>query len=85
MSDVVLETVPATCLIEDVCRLLKISPSQFFEKRAYLQEIGVLVPQATRIDRRPRFQGAPIARFLGTDGQAHQARRALRAVSGGKR
>lgn len=56
------ETIPATCSIADVCRLLDISPGQFFALR---KEGTFPIPEIEpRLDRRPRFSGEDVRRYL---------------------
>jgi hypothetical protein len=55
------ETIPQVCLIDDVCRLLRISERQFH----YLMARRVLaLAELPRFDRKRRFTGESVARVI---------------------
>lgn len=78
-----LTTIDPMLKIEDVCRLLKISKSQFYELRAdgrFGKDLPALIEVQPPIDRSPRFQGGPFCEWLGTKQQTAIVRKQLRAV-----
>lgn len=78
MNTVMVREIPAALRVRDVCRELAISRSQFYRLFERLRAMGVLVEVVPRLDAHPRYQGAPIAQFLGADGQKQQLQRSLR-------
>ena len=62
MTAYAVEPIPATCTVADVCRLLHLSQRQFFTLRA----AGTFpIPEVLpRLDRRPRFSGELVRRYL---------------------
>jgi hypothetical protein len=65
------EPIPAICTIEDICRLLRLSESQFFA----LRRLGTFpIPEhLPRLDRRPRFKGEHVKAYI--EGDLAPARR----------
>lgn len=54
--------IPMVCTIDDVCRILQLSESQFFNLRRQGRfPIPELLP---KIDKRPRFRGVDVRRFV---------------------
>lgn len=65
--------IPAVCTIPEVCRLLKISRAQFFALR---QQGTFPIPEILpRLDRRPRFSGDAIRRYLAGEMKPARLRR----------
>ena len=56
------EPIPAICTIEDVCRVMRISESQFFVLRR--QGTFPIPEHLPRLDRRPRFLGENVRKYL---------------------
>lgn len=56
------EPIPMVCTIEDICRILQLSESQFFN----LRKQGVFpIPEIQpRLDKRPRFRGVDVRRYV---------------------
>lgn len=60
------QPIPMVCTIDDVCRILQVSESQFFNlRRTGRFPIPEIQP---RLDKRPRFRGADVRSFI-TGGQ----------------
>lgn len=58
----VVETIPACCTSDDVCRLLDLSKAQFFHLR---KQGRFPIPEITpRIDSRPRFAGEKVRAYI---------------------
>lgn len=63
--------IPTVCTVADVCRILRLSQRQFFALRAAGRfPIPEILP---RLDRRPRFRGIDVQRYL--SGEFQQRRR----------
>ena len=55
-------SIPMVCTIEDVCRILRLSASQFFKLRAQGRfPIPEILPP---LGGRPRFRGADVRRWI---------------------
>lgn len=55
------QVIPQVCLIEDVCRLLRVSESQFFRLMA---RRALALAELPRFDRKRRFTGESVARVI---------------------
>lgn len=76
MTAYAVEAIPATCTVADVCRLLQLSQRQFFSLRAAgTFPIPEILP---KLDRRPRFRGEDVRRYLA--GEFNHGRRARRSA-----
>lgn len=71
--------------IADICDLLGISNSQFYELQAngFFQRHGLLVEVLPQIDRHPRYSGEPFVTWLSNKNQARLMRDAMRSLEGG--
>lgn len=66
------QVIPQVCLIADVCRILRLSESQFFRLMARRELALVELP---RLDRHRRFTGDSVARVIRLAGS--KSRKAL--------
>jgi hypothetical protein len=66
--------------IQDICELLRISESQFYDLKDQLGALGLLIPVYPDLDRKRRYQGAPFAEWLSNKRQADLLRRTLERV-----
>lgn len=55
------EVIPQVCLIADVCRILRVSESQFFRLMARRK---LALVELQRFDRHRRFTGESVARVI---------------------
>lgn len=81
--DVKLADIPPVMTIEDVCRLMRISKSQFFVLRDrgwFGTEGPALIEIRPPFDRRVRYQGAPFCEWLSAKRQLALTRSGLRAA-----
>lgn len=70
--------------IADICDLLRISESQFYELKDTLGTLGLLKPVYPEIDRKRRYHGEPFVEWLSDKRQAALLRAALASISGGR-
>jgi hypothetical protein len=82
MSAPVVELAPVRAIltIADLCDLLRISESQFYELKDELGTLGLLVPVYPDLDRKRRYLGAPLVAWLSNKRQADLLRRTLERV-----
>lgn len=55
------QVIPQVCLIEDVCRILRLSQSQFFRLMA---RRDLALVEMKKLDRHRRFTGESVARVI---------------------
>lgn len=72
MSLPALEAIPAVCFLEDVCRLLRVSRRTVERLRRHR---AFPIPELPALDKRPRWSGAAVQRFLEGQGQLSVIRR----------
>jgi hypothetical protein len=78
----ILTTVDPVLRVSDICRLLKISDSQFYvlKEQGFFDQHRLLVEVQPPIDRFPRYSGAPFVEFLNDKQQARIRRDMMRAI-----
>jgi hypothetical protein len=80
--NVTLTTIDPVLRVADICKLLKVSESQFYAiKDTVLAEYGLLVEVLPRIDRHPRFAGEPFVRLLSDKNQARLFRAQIKELA----
>ena len=80
-----LQTIRPILTIADICDLLRISDSQFYELKDALGQLGLLKPVYPDLDRKRRYHGEPFVEWLSDKRQAALLRRTLDAVAHGGR
>lgn len=79
--NVTLTTIDPILGVADLCRIFKISESQFYALRAsFFEAHGLLVEVQPRLDRRPRYSGEPVVKFLSDKTQQRLWRQTLRSL-----
>lgn len=78
---VTLTSIDPVLTIPDVCRVLKLSESQFHELTPRLRAMGLLQPVVPSLDRRTRYLGAPLADFLSDKRQQREMAKLLEEAS----
>lgn len=68
--------------IEDICELLGISRTQFYDlKESFFERHSLLVEVQPPIDRSPRYSGEPFVRWLGDRNQQRLWREQMKPVA----
>jgi hypothetical protein len=66
--------------VADICDLLRISDSQFYELKDELGRLGLLLPVYPDLDRKRRYRGDPFVDWLSDKRQASHLRELLARV-----